>query len=229
MPVRPTQAHKPSATFDQWQRPTILAVKRRPACPHGIEVAHQERLLLLPHGPEVVLGVLVEVFCLDDLAAASRIFGKVGVPLVVVAGVGRGLARIAWRPDARRSRMRRSLLILIACGLNGRLRGPWSKGVSSDDREWPSVGDSRLGCLGQHRGARGSRARRQSGDGISSWCYCQFPCVHAPFNLGGPTAHCNWSPQSRAPVVSSPGTSYGEPARRLAAVRRANLAIGGTS
>jgi hypothetical protein len=58
--------------------------------------------------------MLVEVFRLDDLAAASRILGEVRVSLVVVARVGPGLARISGRPDARRARMRWSLLILVA-------------------------------------------------------------------------------------------------------------------
>src|SRR5258705_13900251 len=69
---------------------------------------------LLVHHPEVMLGVLVEVLCFDNLPASCRVLGHGGVTFVVVERVCHGLARIAGRANARRSRVALPLLILIA-------------------------------------------------------------------------------------------------------------------
>jgi hypothetical protein len=58
------------------------------------------RSALLPHHPEVVLGVLVEVLGLDGFAATGRVFGKIRVTLIVVARVRRNVTWIAGGTNA---------------------------------------------------------------------------------------------------------------------------------
>src|SRR2546425_449383 len=78
---------------------------------HAAMTAAQLSLSLLAHHPEVVLRVLTEVR-LDGLAATGCILGQGGVPLIIAAGVRRGLARSAGRrtcvgrqPQARPEQM----------------------------------------------------------------------------------------------------------------------------
>ena len=57
--------------------------------------------VLLSHDPEIVLGVLVEIFSLDDIAAPRGILRHHSVTLVVATRILHAVARVA-RPDACR-------------------------------------------------------------------------------------------------------------------------------
>jgi hypothetical protein len=57
--------------------------------------------ILLSHDAEIVLGMLVEVFSLDDLTAPRGIPRHGGVALVVVTRILHGVAWVPWRTDAR--------------------------------------------------------------------------------------------------------------------------------
>ena len=56
---------------------------------------------LLPHDPEIVLGVLIEVLGFDDVTAPRCILRHRGVALIVVAGVLSRVAPLTGRADAR--------------------------------------------------------------------------------------------------------------------------------
>ena len=61
---------------------------------------------LLPHQPQVVLGVLVEVLSLDNITAPRRVLRHSGKSLVIVASISGHVPRIAVRADARRAMVR---------------------------------------------------------------------------------------------------------------------------
>jgi hypothetical protein len=56
---------------------------------------------LLAHDAEIMLGMLVTVLGLDGVSAPRRIFGHIGVPLVILTCVLDGMAHITKWMDAR--------------------------------------------------------------------------------------------------------------------------------
>jgi hypothetical protein len=67
--------------------------------------------VLLPHDAEIMLGMLVTVLGLDDVAAPRRILGHIGVPFVILTCVLDGMAHITKWTDARRPLVGRAIAL----------------------------------------------------------------------------------------------------------------------
>ena len=87
--------------------------------------------VLLFHDAKIMLGVLVEILCLDVLSAPCCVLRHGGVTFIVVAGILDRVAGIAWGPDSSRPLVGRAIALWSSAVIRAVIAAIWTVVLST--------------------------------------------------------------------------------------------------